>query len=161
MRAMETLVDRKLVRFIGVSNFSLDDLREAQACLTKYPIVSNQVLYSLNRRHIEADLLPYCEANGVTIIAYTPLDSGKLARRTQYPANPRGMRALEEIAGETGKTLGQAALNWCTSHPCVITIPKSDKVVRVIENCGSSGWRLTADQLKRLDDAFAHDDDVD
>lgn len=159
MRAMETLVDRQLVKFIGVSNFSLDEMRDAQAAMKNYPIVSNQVLYNLHRRHIESDLLPYCEANGITIIAYTPLDSGKLARRTEYPSNPRGMKALESIADETGKTLGQVALNWCVSHPCVITIPKSDKIARVTENCSASGWRLTPDQVKQLDEAFARDDD--
>src|ERR1700730_16340258 len=80
MRAMETLVDRGLVRYIGVSNFSSDELRSAQAAMTKYPIVSNQVLYNLNRREIERDLLPYCLMNRITIMAYTPLDDGRLAK---------------------------------------------------------------------------------
>src|SRR6202521_3598027 len=72
MRAMETLVDRGLVKHIGLSNFSTAELREAQAAMRKYPIVSNQVLYNLSRRQIEDDLMPFCQANGITIIAYTP-----------------------------------------------------------------------------------------
>lgn len=157
MRAMETLVDRKLIRFIGVSNFSLAEMRAAQAALKNYPLVANQVLYNLERRHIEADLLPYCQANHITLIAFTPLASGRLARRTEYPANPRGMKALATIAVSMGKTMGQVALNWCTSHPGVIAIPKSNSTVRVVENCGASGWRLAPAQVKELDDAFAPD----
>ena len=161
MRAMETLVDRGLVRFIGVSNFALPELRAAQAAMTKYPIVSNQVLYNLHRRQIEAELLPYCAANAITIIAYTPLDSGNLARHKEYPTNPKGMKALAAIAGRRDKTLGQVALNWCTAHPSVIAIPKSDSAARVIENCGASGWRLTDEEVAALDNAFKPEADDD
>jgi len=84
MRAMEALVDRGLVRYLGVSNFSLGQLRAAQAAMSKYPIVSNQVLYNLNRREIERDLLPYCLMQQITIIAYTPLDDGRLATRSGF-----------------------------------------------------------------------------
>jgi diketogulonate reductase-like aldo/keto reductase len=155
MRAMEELVDRGVVKYVGVSNFTLDDLREAQAAMKKYPIVANQVLYNLNRRHIEEGLLPYCEEAGITIIAYTPLDSGRLARRAEYPTNPEGTRAQEAVAAQTKKTLGQVALNWCTSHPGVVVIPKSNSAARVVENCGASGWRLTPEQIEMLDRAFA------
>src|SRR5579863_9968887 len=142
MRAMETLVDRGLVKYIGVSNFSTSELREAQRAMKKYPIVANQVLYNLSRREIEDELMPYCQATNVTIIAFTPLDSGRLARKTEYPTNPKGMKALERVANETGKTLGQVALNWCTSRPGVIAIPKSNSTARVVENTQASGWRL-------------------
>ena len=161
MRAMETLVDRGLVKFIGVSNFALADLRGAQAAMRKYPIVSNQVIYSLHRRQIEADLLPYCQANEITIIAFTPLDSGRLARRVEYPSNPEGARALQTVADRTNKTLSQVALNWCTSHANVVAIPKSNSASRVIENCGASGWRLDPDSIALLNDAFAPEPDDD
>ena len=158
MHAMEMLVDRKIIKHIGVSNFSTADLRAAQSALTHYPIVSNQVLYNLNRREIEAELLPYCEHNNITVIAYTPLDNGRLARRSQYPTNPTGMSALELVAGQTGKTFAQVALNWCTAHPNVIAIPKSNSAARVVENCGASGWRLSPDQIDLLNDAFSRDE---
>ena len=155
MSAMEALVDRKLVRFIGVSNFSLPEMRAAQSALKHYPLVANQVLYNLERRDIETDLLSYCQTNQVTIIAYTPLASGGLAHHARYPSNRRGMRALEAIAADLKKTMGQVALNWCISHPNVIAIPKSNSADRVIENCGASGWTLSATQVKTLEDAFA------
>src|SRR5882672_7782299 len=87
MRAMETLVDRGVVKYIGVSNFSLGQLRAAQAAMSKCPIVSNQVLYNLNSREIEDDLLPYCQQQNVTIIAYTPLDDGRLATKSRFRRN--------------------------------------------------------------------------
>jgi diketogulonate reductase-like aldo/keto reductase len=154
MRAMEALVDRGLVRYIGVSNFSLNQLREAQAVMSKYPVVSNQVLYNLNRRQIERDLLPYCQQQQITIMAYTPLDDGRLATRSWFQASWR-MQALEQVAAYTQKTLAQVALNWCTSRPNVITIPKSNSSARIIENCQASGWRLSLEQIRFLDTAFS------
>lgn len=154
MRAMETLVDRKQVKYIGVSNFSTRELREAQAALRNYPIVSNQVLYNLNAREIEHDLLPYCQKHNVTIIAYTPLDDGRLAVKSRWRRG-RSMKALEDVAGQVQKTLAQVALNWCLSRPNVIAIPKSDSISRTEENCRASGWRLTQAQVQQLDEAFA------
>jgi diketogulonate reductase-like aldo/keto reductase len=153
MRAMETLVDRGLVKHIGVSNFSLAELRAAQAAMSKYPIASNQVLYNLNRREIEYDLLPYCQRNQITIIAYTPLDDGRLTAAPRFRPSQK-MKELARVAAETGKTLAQVALNWCTSREGVITIPKSNRVARVVENCQASGWRLSNAQVQALDAAF-------
>lgn len=153
MRAMESLVDTGQVTYIGVSNFSTAQLREAQAAMQQHPIVSNQVLYNLNHRDIERELLPYCEAQQITVIAYTPLDDGRLARRQRLRRHP-GMKILEHIATEVGKTMAQVALNWCTMRPNVIAIPKSDRTERVVENCQASGWRLTAEQVQRLDATF-------
>jgi diketogulonate reductase-like aldo/keto reductase len=153
MRAMETLVDRGIVRYIGVSNFSVGQLHAAQVAMSKYPIVSNQVLYNLNSREIEDDLLPYCQQHNVTIIAYTPLDDGRLASKSRFRRG-RGMKALEEVASQVQKTLAQVALNWCISHPHVIAIPKSDSVTRTEENCRASGWRLSPEQRQLLDEAF-------
>jgi diketogulonate reductase-like aldo/keto reductase len=157
--AMETLVDRGMVRHIGVSNFSTVELREAQAAARKYAVVSNQVLYNLNRREIEGELLPYCQENQVTVIAYTPLDSGRLARSSRASSDPARMKVLELVAAQTQKTLSQVALNWCIQPPGIITIPKSDKTSRVTENCGASGWRLSAEQKKLLDKTFSPSDD--
>ncbi len=154
MRAMESLVDRGMVRYIGVSNFSTKELQEAQVAMTKHPIVSNQVLYNLNARRIERDLLPYCQQNKITIIAFTPLDSGSLASSPRFmPA--RRSQALGRLAEELGKTRAQIALNWCISRPNVIAIPKSDSVSRTVENCGAGDWKLTADQVKMLDEAYS------
>jgi diketogulonate reductase-like aldo/keto reductase len=158
MGAMEQLADRGMIKYIGISNFSTAETRDALAAMKNHPVVSNQVIYSLNRRGIEHDLVPFCRQNHVTIIAFTPLDSGRLAKRARYESNSKGMRALEQIANETARTLAQVALNWITAKPGTVTIPKSDHVERVEENCGASGWRLSADQLRSLDEAFMPSD---
>jgi diketogulonate reductase-like aldo/keto reductase len=154
MRAMETLVDRGQVKYIGVSNFSVKQMREAQAAMSECPIVSNQVLYNLNSRAIEQELLPYCQKHHVTIIAYTPLDDGRLATKSRFRRS-QGMKVLEEVAAQVQKTLAQVALNWCTSRPNVIAIPKSDSVARTEENCRASGWRLSQEQVRLLDKTFS------
>ena len=165
MRAMERLVDTGQVRYIGVSNFSVEEMEEARAAMTKHPIVSNQVVYSLKRRGIERDVLPYCQRNRMTVLAYTPLASGSLApessagrktlgRATHLMGRNQGIETLQVIANETGKTPAQVALNWCVSHPGVIAIPKSNSLARTEENCGASGWYLSSEQLDRLDHTF-------
>ena len=93
MRAMEALVDRGVVRYIGVSNFSVAQLRDAQAAMPNNPVVSNQVLYNLKRRSIERDLIPYCVEQGITVMAYTPLADGSLAVRPRARAG-RNWEAL-------------------------------------------------------------------
>lgn len=167
MRAMETLVDSGRVRYIGVSNFSVKEMEEARSVMSKYPIVSNQVLYSLKRRGIERDLLPYCQRNQITVLAYTPLADGSLAaspstgprrgtlaQAARLLGRDQGIPVLQQVAAEVGKTPAQVALNWCISRPGVIAIPKSNSLARTEENCGASGWALSAEQIKALDEAF-------
>jgi len=122
--------------------------------MSKHPIVSNQVLYNLNRRQIEVDLLPYCQENQVTIIAYTPLDSGHLAKASSASSNPERMKVLEMIAEQTKKSVAQVALNWCTSRPGIIAIPKSDKSARVAENCGASGCQRSSEHRRNRCDGL-------
>jgi diketogulonate reductase-like aldo/keto reductase len=154
MRAMEKLVDSAMIKYIGVSNFDVDELEEAMAAMSKYPIVSNQVLYNLNSREIEKDLIPFCERHRITILAYTPLDNGNLAAKSRLSRN-KGMKVLGQIADQVGKTMAQVALNWCIARPNVIAIPKSNSVDRTVENCLASGWRLSKEQIKQLNEAFS------
>ena len=79
MGAMEEMKDKGKLLSIGVSNFSLQQTKDANAALKKSQLASNQVQYSLAHREIEADLLPYCESNKISVICYYPLGHGKLA----------------------------------------------------------------------------------
>ena len=110
MRAMETLADRGLVRHIGVSNFSVREMEEAQASMSKHPIVSNQVKYSLLEREIERDVLPFCQENGITATAYSPLAKGALASRPLI-RHRKSIDILYTFADEIGKTPAQVAFN--------------------------------------------------
>lgn len=143
--AMDKLVDDGKVRFIGVSNFSVAQLKEAQS-VTRHGIVANQVPYSLTDRVIEGELLPYCQENRVTVIAYSPLAQG-----VRFIETHLGTDVLREVADACNKTPAQVALNWCISKANVMAIPKSDSVQRTKENCEASGWTLTAEQITRLE----------
>jgi diketogulonate reductase-like aldo/keto reductase len=144
--AMEELVDSGKARFIGVSNFNTTLLKRALAAARKHPIVSNQMPYSIIDRNIETELLPFCASRGMTVIAYSPL-----GRRFQSVLERDPERMLERVASAVQKTPAQVALNWCVSRPNVVAIVKTDSLARMEENCGSSGWGLTAEQLAMLD----------
>jgi diketogulonate reductase-like aldo/keto reductase len=138
MSAMEELVDMGKIRFIGVSNFSIRDLRSAQAALKKNRIVANQVRYSLIERTIEGGLLKYCQENAISIIAFSPLGTNF----SQFKAaDPQG--ELARVAALAGKAEAQAALNWLIAKDGVVTIPKASTAAHVSEDCGASGWRLS------------------
>lgn len=145
LAAMERLVDEGKIRFIGLSNFSVAEMKRAQRCLTQARIVSNQVKYSLVCRDPENGLLDHCKANGVSLLAFSPLATGPgvLARADRGDV-------LGQVAAEVGKTRAQVALNWCITRPEVIAIFKADKPEHVRENCDASGWRLTAEQHARM-----------
>ena len=151
MRAMEELLHLGRVRYVGVSNFSVQQLQEAQQALGAHPVVSNQVSYSLFDRAIERDLLPYCGEHQVTVVAYSPLAMGRMD--SELRARPRLTQVLDEVGAATGKTRAQVLLAWCVNHPQVITIPQTNRVHRVEENCAASGWRLTPEQYAALSEA--------
>jgi diketogulonate reductase-like aldo/keto reductase len=146
MDALSDLVDEGKIRFIGVSNFSVAELQEAQKALRKYPIVSNQVRYNLSDRTIENGLLQYCQVNHITVIAYSPLARG-LHRLED--CDPGGV--LAQLSQATGKSVAQIALNWCLCKDGVVAIPKGNTTEHVLDNCAASDWRLTAQQIDWLD----------
>ena len=150
MGAMEELWEAGKVRYIGVSNFSVAQLKGAQAALSRTRVVSNQVKYSLADRHIEDDLLSYCQETRVTIIAYSPLEQGM-----DRLAGGRRREALRGVAAQAGKTEAQVALNWCINKQSVVAIPKANSVGHVEDDCGASGWYLTPEQMAALEGAFA------
>jgi diketogulonate reductase-like aldo/keto reductase len=151
MRGMEDLVDAGKVRFIGVSNFSVRDLVNAQAALSRQRIAANQVRYSLIERTIEGGLLEYCQKSGITVIAYSPLATGLGNIRA---ADPEGV--LREVAEASCKSEAQVALNWCISKEKVIAIPKASSVEHVVEDMGASGWRLQPDLARLLEDRIRY-----
>lgn len=151
MKAMNVLVEQKLVRFIGVSNFTVDLLKEAQQ-FSKNKIVANQIEYNLltrnigrydNNRNMESETIPYCQKNGIIIIAERPIERGLLTQ--SHPV-------LDKLAKKYHKTRGQIAINWLISKKNIITIPKSTTIEHLKENLGAMGWNLSAREIKLLDE---------
>jgi len=144
IEAMEELVERNVVRFIGVSNFDLSQVEEARSYLSKDNIVVNQVEYNLLERSIERDVLPYCTRQQMTVMAYTPLASGRLSKS----------KFLLEVGKRYEKTAAQVALNWLIAKERVVAIPKAVNIDHLEENAGAMGWRLSQDDIEHISSYF-------
>ena len=150
MRAMEKLVSDGLTRHIGVSNFSVEQMKEAQQSLSHEKIVSNQVEFSLVDRSVEARILPYCQKEGLTLIAYSPLGRGKIPR-----GRGSSFKVLDEIAAKLDKSRNQVALGWVLQHDSVVAIPKAADTEHVKENAEVADWKIDSDDYQRLAKAFS------
>jgi diketogulonate reductase-like aldo/keto reductase len=127
-------------------------MKEAQRA-SKYKIVANQIEYNLLTRNsgmyntdMETSIIPHCQKEGIAVIAYRPLAKGELAKP--------GFALLDELAEKYGKTQAQIAINWLISKPNIVAIPKTMKIERVKENLGSAGWKLSDEDLYKLDREF-------
>jgi diketogulonate reductase-like aldo/keto reductase len=145
MKAMEYLVDKGKIRYIGVSNFSVEETKEAMEALSKYEIVSNQVEYSILERSIEKDLIPYCEREKISIIAYSPLARGAIFRGN-------AAEVLSRIAKKHNSTISQIALAWLIRNPIVVAIPKTSKKERAKEFLGAYEINLDEGDLRLINE---------
>jgi diketogulonate reductase-like aldo/keto reductase len=145
--AFATLVEQGKIRHWGVSNFDLDDMVDllalsrgrGEAC------ASNQVLYNLTRRGIEFDLMPLCRDHGMPIMAYSPIEQGRMLRNTE----------LAKVAKAVGATPAQVALAWLLQQDGVIAIPKATNAAHLRENVAALDVKLDEGALAALDRAFA------
>jgi diketogulonate reductase-like aldo/keto reductase len=149
LRGFHELLQRGLVRHIGVSNFNEDQLQqwlraEKSLGLAGEGTSCNQILYSAEARGIENGQLDWQRAHGIRTMAYSPLAQGRLAR---HPL-------LAQIGRERGATAAQIALAWCLCEPDVVAIVKSAHAARMEENLRAGEVRLTAEELGRIDQAF-------
>ncbi|TXL64150.1 aldo/keto reductase [Zeimonas arvi] len=145
VRGFEDLQHAGKIRHWGVSNLDLADMRELWSVPGGAQAATNQLLYNLERRGVEWDLLPWLRERGVPVMAYSPIEQGRLLRH-------RGLRAF---AQRHGMTPAQAALAWLLRREDVIAIPKASSPERVKENAGAIAHRLDAAQLAELDALFA------
>jgi hypothetical protein len=149
MKAMEKLVEEGKIRYIGVSNFSVQEMIEAQEALSKNEIVSNQVEYSLLVRYVEKEgILDFCKKEKITLIAYRPLVKGKIFT---LPENSEIFKILKKLSEKYNKTISQIALNWLISKQRVVAIPKSVNIEHIKENLGAIGWKMDKDDIKILE----------
>ena len=128
----------------GVSNFDISDMGELWKTPDGDCAVTNQVLYNLTRRGIEFDLMPWCRQHRVPVMAYSPIEQGRLL----------GHAALREIAKRHDATPAQIALAWLMRHDDVIVIPKATGLTHVDENLGALDLLLTHEDFVALDRAY-------
>lgn len=143
MSAMEHLIKKGKIRYVGVSNFSVKEMKEAIEALSVTELVSNQVRYSLLARDIENDILPFCQKERITVIAYSPLAKGAIASSIYF-------NLLNKLAKKYDKTPAQIALNWLIEKDCVIAIPKASRIEHVEENAKAVGWRMSKEDYNLL-----------
>jgi len=164
--------DAGLVRSVGVSNYSEKRLRSVHKALAErgVPLACNQVQYSLLHRTPEENgVKAACDELGVKILAYSPLAQGALTGKysaSNLPSGPRAnifkdrvteveplLAALKEIGEANGdKTAGQVALNWVMCKGA-IPIPGARSEKQALDNAGAMGWRMSDEEVARLDDA--------
>ncbi|MFE0179798.1 aldo/keto reductase [Streptomyces olivaceus] len=141
VEAFESLVREGAIRSWGVSNLDVDDLADLPPGASPQ---TDQVLYNLSRRGPEHSLLPRCRELSIPVMAYSPVEQGRLL----------GHPALRDVAAAHGATPAQIALAWVLRHEDVIAIPKASSRAHVEENRAALDVVLTAEDLAMLDRAF-------
>jgi diketogulonate reductase-like aldo/keto reductase len=144
LAGFQALMDRGLIRSWGVSNFDVDDMGELAALPGGEAVATNQVLYNLARRGIEADLLPWCRDRSIPIMAYSPVDQGRILRN----------RALGSVAARHDATPAQIALAFVLRQEDMMVIPKAVSEAHVRENRAALDITLTEADLAELAKAF-------
>jgi len=142
--AFERLRRDGKIRHWGVSNLDADDMVELLAVPDGARCAANQVLYNLSRRGIEWDLLPWCREHRIPVMAYSPIEQGRLATKG----------VLTEIAQRHGCSPFQVALAWALAQPGVVAIPKASRLEHVEANAAAARLTLTADDLAAIDRTF-------
>jgi aryl-alcohol dehydrogenase-like predicted oxidoreductase len=181
LSTLDDLVRAGKVRYLGVSNFSGWQVMKSLAVAERYGYrryVVHQVYYSLVGRDYEWDLMPLALDQGLGAVVWSPLGWGRLTGKVRRGRPlPKGSRlhetagfgppvdderlyrvvdALDEIAGETGRSIPQIAINWLLQRPTVSSVivgARNEEQLR--QNLGAVGWALTRDQISRLDAASA------
>ena len=171
-RTMAELKEEGLVRHIGVSNFDVDQMRRAQAIA---PVETLQPPYSMLRRAIETDILPFCREHDIGVIVYSPMLSGMLTgamtreRALSLPENdwrksnrefqePRLSRNIElvellkAVGGKHGRSAGEVAIAWTLRNPAVTAAIVGGRSARQVEGtAGAMEFRLTDQEAREID----------
>ncbi len=169
MSALVKLKAQGKIRAIGVSNFSFDQLK---AICTLGPVESLQPPYSLFWRHVETDTLAWCQANQVTVLAYSPMAQGlltgkfgpdhhfekgdhrranRLFRPDVYPQAQKALDALRPMAEKKGITLAQLALAWIIAKPGVCAIAGARNADQSVANANAAAVQLSEADLRDMD----------
>ncbi len=144
LEAFQRLQQSGKIRDYGVSNFDTGDMKKAVSLPGGGSIATNQVLYNLTRRGVELDLLPWCRQQNIPVMAYSPIEQGRLLDD----------KMLEKIAQEKGVSGAQIAIAWLLHQDNVIVIPKASRIEHVEQNYAALNITLSAEDLATLNEAF-------
>lgn len=144
LEAMLRLQQDGKIRQWGVSNMDVGDLEKIKRLTSGNTCAANEVLYNLTRRGIEFDLIPWCEQEHLPVIAYSPVEQGRLLKHPVVMA----------LAEKHKATAAQLALAWVLRKPGILAIPKASTVKHVEENYKSLSLKFTEEDLKELDRIF-------
>jgi diketogulonate reductase-like aldo/keto reductase len=142
--AFEQLKTDGKIRHWGVSNFDTSDMQELYGIPEGKNCQINQVLYNLSRRGIEWDLLPWCRSMGLPIMAYSPIEQGRLLEN----------KKLKALASEIGVSAAQLSIAWSIRNNDIITIPKASNLEHVSQNIEAWTIKLESAILDELDKLF-------
>jgi diketogulonate reductase-like aldo/keto reductase len=142
--AFTQLVENGKIRYWGVSNFDLADMKELVAIPGGSAVACNQVLYNLSRRGIELDLLPWCRRHRIPVMAYSPIEQARLLTH----------EVVKRVAATHNATAAQLCLRWVLRQEGVLAIPKAGTPEHVREDYDALQLQLTKEDLRELDEAF-------
>ncbi|MCL5985182.1 MAG: aldo/keto reductase [Actinobacteria bacterium] len=146
MSAMDSLIDNGLVKYIGVSNFNVQQVKEVQS-YSKNKIVVDQVQYNLIYREPErVGILEYCQKNDVILSAWAPIQKGILTNE--------GVKILDDMCDKYDKTPAQIAINWLISQDNVITLVRCRNIDHLKENLGAIGWTIQFSDIEKFRSDF-------
>lgn len=149
IEALEHLCQVGKIKTWGLSNFDLKDLQQAYAIAGANRIACNQVLYHLEERTIEHEILPWCIEHDVKLVAYSPFGHGQFP----WEGSDEG-GVLIDIAQRHGVSARQVALAFLCRHPQVLAIPKSSRVEHTLDNAAALTLRLSEEDIMFIDAAF-------
>jgi diketogulonate reductase-like aldo/keto reductase len=144
LRAFTVLAEQGRIRHYGLSNFDLDELVRAEQLPGGPRVGADQVLYNLERRGIERKLIPWCASKNIAIMAYSPLEQGRL----------RPNDGLRRVAARHDASPAQIALAWTLRHDNLISIPKATRLAHVRDNAKAADIVFTEEDLADIDRAF-------
>jgi len=150
MAGMCDLVAAGKIRAVGVSNFSVAEMVEAQEALGDIPLVCNQVRYNLTDRAIEDDVLPWCEAHNVAVVGYSPFNVGDF-----FVPGSASWDTLERVGQRHDRSVRQVVLAFLTRRPLLFAIPKASTTPHVEENAGGAGFVLSDEDLASIEALFS------
>jgi len=145
MSVLEALVKEGKTRYIGVSNFSIEQFKTAQETLKKEELVNNQLHINITNQKYIHDSLPFYKENKITVTAYSPLAHKGFTELSSDLKNE-----LEIISKKYGATIQQIAIAWLINHENVVTIPKAFTIEHVNDNAKAAEIDLSLEEIERF-----------